>query len=130
MKHLLRVALEAERCLCQQFGRHGQIALRALQAQMAEMSRETRQQTLYVRACPIPGRKAMYREGVTEIVQPWLIASILTLHAHVIAEAQERILENEARHVAAILISEERCGIASSMPLLPAIVVVLQEHAA
>jgi hypothetical protein len=103
MKHLLRVALEAERCLCQQFRCHGQIALRAFQAQMAEMGRETRKQALHVRACPIPSSEAMYCEGVAEIVQPWLIASILTLNTRMSAEPEERIFKNVASYGAAIL---------------------------
>jgi hypothetical protein len=130
MKHLMRVALEAERCLCQQFRGHGQIALRAFQAQMAKMSRETRKQALHVCTCPIPCREAVHCEGVAEIMQPRLIASVLTLHTHVSAEPEERIFKNVAGYGAAILISEEQRGVAASMPVLPAIVVVLREHAA
>ncbi len=63
---------------------------------MAEMGRETRKQTLHVRACPIPSREAMYCEGVTKIVQPRLIASILTLHTHMSAESEERIFNERS----------------------------------
>ncbi len=41
------------------------------------------------------------------------------------AEPEERIFKNVARYAAAILISEEQRGIAASVLLLPAIVVVL-----
>jgi hypothetical protein len=68
--------------LAKQFRRQGQIALRAADIDVSEVSRQLGQQSLDISAFAVTGRQPMHGKAVPQVVQPRLeAAAIAALHA-------------------------------------------------
>src|SRR5271170_7610851 len=70
------IAFEAEAGLLEQLGGHREVALGVAQHAMSEIDRQMGQEPLDVLALAIPGDEANDREGMAEVMQPWLEGGI------------------------------------------------------
>ena len=103
------VALEAEAGLLEQFGGHGEVALGVAQHAMSEIDRQVGQEPLDVLALAVPCDETNDREGMAEVVQSRLKASIVgARYACLFTKPLEDELRSLARDGRSLQGSEKR----------------------
>jgi hypothetical protein len=96
-----------------QFRRHREVALRGAQVGVPEISRQSRQEPLHIRASSIPGHNSVNTARVSDIVQTWRVTgSSLTLECCGQSDSLEESYRGLVSEVMPGARGEERRGIA------------------
>ena len=102
------IAIEADRRLVQELGRHRQVDACAVQVGMAEIGRERRQQPLHISALAVPRRQPVNGRGVAERVQARCAPTvILAIDSSGLEQLLECIVDIVLPHLCSVPVCQE-----------------------